>query len=496
MTLDASEIAGLLPYLTPEERAEMDTHLVSVRPREGLLDFVPRMNPRYKAPHHLEPLVEQLERSWVEPVRVTACAPPRHAKTETVLMFIALTLLLYPAKTIGYVTYEAHVAESKSRKGRQLARDAGVQLAMDANRLGEWRTPQGGGVLATGIGGPLTSHGIDILLVDDPYKNRVDAESAAYRRMATDWWNDVAETRIEPGGSAFVFHTRWHTDDLIAHVHSTDTEESKQWKHVWLPAISNAGLALWPERWPLAALLKKRTAVGEYTWASLYQGLPRPRGSKVFGDLHYYDELPKRGYREAFGLDLAYTAKTQSDWSILVRLFECQGYWYVVDVVRCQVAAPEFAAKLKIIQQPNPDATMRWYASGTEIGSADFIRRLGVNLHARNATGDKFQRAQPVAAAWNAGRVLLPRNAPWLAAFVEVISTFTGVNDAVDDDVDALSAAFDSLNPPVIDEVRPRPGTLEHARAEHERMMESARQQAEREYRRETDPLSVEWNNG
>jgi predicted phage terminase large subunit-like protein len=60
--------------------------------------------------------------------------------------------------------------------------------------------------------------------------------------------------------------------------------------------------------------------------------------------------------------------------------------------------------------------------------------------------GDKFQRAQGVAAAWNEGRILVPMNATWLAAFLKELADFTGVNDATDDEVDALSHAWNETN--------------------------------------------------
>jgi len=61
---------------------------------------------------------------------------------------------------------------------------------------------------------------------------------------------------------------------------------------------------------------------------------------------------------------------------------------------------------------------------------------------------DKFVRALAVSEAWNEGRVLLPMTAPWLADFMSIVLGFTGVNDAHDDDVDALAAAFDLANKP------------------------------------------------
>lgn len=403
------------------------------------------------APRHLDPLVQALERSWTEPIRRTAHAPPRHGKTDTVLQFIVATLRRQPHRTLAYVTYEDRTARSKSRRCRNWALAAGVELNEAAGNLNEWRTREGGGLLATGIGGPLTSQGVDILLIDDPYKNRVQAESPAYRAMVADWWGDVAESRIEPGGSAFIFHTRWHTDDLIGHV--LGGEDGASWEHIHLPAISDAGEALWPERWPLESLRQKQRSVGAYTWASLYQGTPRPRGGAVFGDVHFFDVAPGSGYRVAIGVDLAYTAKTSSDYSTAVvvaahrKQNEKTDTFYVLEVVREQLQAPAFRVRLQQLRERYPGASWRAYVAGPERGTVDLMAEgpRGVPLLALPATADKFLRAQPVASAWNAGCVLVRQGARWANDFVTELASFTGVKDVHDDQVDALAAAYDAL---------------------------------------------------
>jgi predicted phage terminase large subunit-like protein len=204
------------------------------------------------------------------------------------------------------------------------------------------------------------------------------------------------------------------------------------------------GDALWPARWPAEALEKRRALVGEYGWASLFQGRPRPRGGTVFGDPHYYDRLPEAAYRIGHGCDLAYTAKTSSDYSVCVTLYQCGDMFYVADVQRKQVDAPSFTLTLKAQQSTHP-GPMLWHASGTEKGAAQFIQRVLPQFRVKQTTADKFVRAQSVAAAWNAGKVLVPRRAPWLDVFVAEVCGFTGVGDVHDDQVDALASAHDVL---------------------------------------------------
>lgn len=434
------------------------------QPTDGLYDIIPRLARGYAAPRHLDPLVRDIELSWRAEVRGTYCAPPRHAKTETVLAAIALSIALFPHETNVYATYGSGLARSKARKIRAYAETLGVRWDSGASNLSEMRTPEGGGLLATGVGAGLTGQGANRIFIDDPYKNRIDAESAAYRQMLIDWFGDVAETRVEPGGSVFIFHTRWHVDDLIGHVL---TGPDKRWVHRLMPALNDNGEALWPERWPAAALRQKELAVGPYTWASLYQGSPRPRGGTVFVGVAFYHEAPK-GYRVAIGVDLAYTAKTQADSSVAVVLAESEGKYYVLEVVRRQVKAPDFKNELLRLAQAYPGASMRIYGAGTEKGAIDLMRGDGVPLVQMPPKGDKFVRAQPAAAAWNSGDILVPagennrdvdpdevlpngkrralRDAPaWVNDFVAEVAHFTGVNDKQDDQIDALAAAFDEL---------------------------------------------------
>ena len=72
----------------------------------------------------------------------------------------------------------------------------------------------------------------------------------------------------------------------------------------------------------------------------------------------------------------------------------------------------------------------------------ELLKTKGLRVDAITAVTDKFSRAQPVAAAWRTGKVLVPRSAPWLDAFMGEVMNFTGVSDDHDDQVDALAGAF------------------------------------------------------
>lgn len=424
--------------------------------------FIPAISPDYGEPKHLELLLTALALLFGGSRRVCVSVPPRHGKSETLLHFIAWLLLREPKAKILYVTHTASFARKQSKTARRLARAAGVRLSDESNRADEWETESGGGLIARGLDGEITGRGFDIIIVDDPVKSRRVAESALLRSSMFEWFTNDVFTRLTPNGSVLVVHTRWHVDDLIGRL-----VKDKGYERINLRAIAVAndngepdndtraeGEALWPEGgWTAEVLRERREAVGEYAWWSLYQGEPRPRGGSVFGDAVYYDELPRTGYTVAFGIDLAYTAKGQGrgDYSVIVELWRSGDTYYVVDVVRKQVQAPEFGLTLKTKKSQRPGARMRWDYAGTEKGSAQFFARVGIHLDLHPAKGDPFVRAQEVAAAWNAGKVQVPNVEDfasaehWLDAFVEELQDFTGLNDKHDDQVVALASGFESL---------------------------------------------------
>src|SRR5262249_16194043 len=148
-----------------------------------------------------------------------------------------------------------------------------------------------------------------------------------------------------------------------------------------------------------------------------YQGQPVPRGGALFRDACYYDALPTN-FRIGKGIDVAYAARTRSDSSAAVVLLESNGLLYVADVRSLPVKVPEFLSILAAVDVRYP-GRWKWHTSTTEVGLAELATATaGVTILAERATVDKFVRAQPIAAAWNAGKVLLPRRAPWLDAFL------------------------------------------------------------------------------
>ena len=405
-----------------------------------LLDFIPAATTKFARPAHLASVAAMLERASREPVRGVVSLPPRHGKTELMKHAVAHRLLSRPDTRVIYATYGQRFSEKRSREMRTLFKRIGGPLAEDAAARADWRTGiEDGGVWATSVGGSVTGEGGDLIIVDDPHKGRAEAESALEREKTREWFVDDLLSRCEPGASVIVVQTRWHPSDLAGHL------LGEGWDHIALPALDEGGRALWPERYSAERLIEIRETIGEYSWSSLYQQSPRSRGGALFGDVHFYDELPRDDIRIGKGLDLAYAAKTRADKSAAVVLVESKGIFYVVHVLRAETKVPDFMTMLAIIDQ-RWSGSWHWFTSTTETGLADLATATaGVHVTSERASVDKFMRAQGVAAAWNAGKVRLPRHAAWVDAFVSEVCGFVGVNDRHDDQVDALSSAFTKL---------------------------------------------------
>jgi predicted phage terminase large subunit-like protein len=421
----------------------------STKRPQSLAEFIPAITPHYRAPEPLRAILECFDRiARGETVEQVNHAPPQHGKSDSILHGIAYLLKHHPEWPVQYISYNQDIANAKSTVARRLATEAGITFQVDSNRMNYWRTTQGGGLLAAGIG-QGAGFPAQVVIVDDPYKERREADSAANRKHTEDWFRDVALARRRQGGSVIINSTRWHPKDL------SGVFIAEGWPYFRLPAIQDRpptdydprpeGAPLWPELKSLEWLEKQKGIVGEFGWASVWQGNPRPRGAAVFHDPTYYQHRPQ-AFRTAIGFDLAYTSSTSADYSVAIALAQYASVTYVLEVIREQVEAPVFGAKLH-------DMQTRWrapaliYIGVTEKGTLQYMRRHhNVNVHAITAGTDKFTRAQNVAAAWNAGRVLVPQSAPWLDAFLDELGDFTGVNDEHDDQVDALAAGFDYLD--------------------------------------------------
>jgi hypothetical protein len=138
-----------------------------------------------------------------------------------------------------------------------------------------------GFVKTIGRGGALTGTPVDIGIIDDPLKDRMEANSHTIRETLWSWFTDVFETRLHNDSQILIILTRWHEDDLAGRI----LERDNDWVVLKFPAIKTddevdyddrkPGDALWPEKHSLERLTKIK-ADNPYTFNSLYQQTPQP----------------------------------------------------------------------------------------------------------------------------------------------------------------------------------------------------------------------------
>lgn len=252
-------------------------------------------------------------------VRIIIEVPPRHGKSEqATIKFPAWVLGQSPEYPIIVSSYSSDLSESFGQRTRDLMNSQVYQnffetkLRDDSQSKGKWLTNENGGYTATGVGGSITGKGGKILIVDDPVKNREEANSETMRQKIWDWWTSTFYTRQEGNSAIIVIMTRWSLDDLVGRLEKQEEDLRKageanfdKWEIVRFPAIAETdeefrktGEALWPEKFSLAKLETIRNMIGEVDFASLYQQRPISAANAKFKQEYftYFEEkdLPKQ----------------------------------------------------------------------------------------------------------------------------------------------------------------------------------------------------------
>lgn len=177
--------------------------------------------------------------------RLLVLTPPQVGKTTLAAVWAPFWWMARNRMArVAVASYANQLAIARGRSVRRLVHSHGhaygLTLTRGANAVNDWELDTGGGMISVGIGAGLTGRGADLLIVDDPHKDRAEAESMPIREAVHDWWSAVGSTRLSPGAPVMLIQTRWHTDDLAGRLiaeHGT-TEQGGTWKVIKLPAIA------------------------------------------------------------------------------------------------------------------------------------------------------------------------------------------------------------------------------------------------------------------
>ncbi len=277
-----------------------------------------------------------------EITRLMVFMPPRHRKSQTAnAHFSAWYLGRHPDHSIITASHGQSLAKTFGRQTRNLIADYGPELfgiALDkeSHAADDWHIADHyGGLVAAGVGTGITGRGAHLLICDDLFADREEADSPTIRESVWDWYTNVAMTRLEPTARVIFITTRWHPDDVAGRLlQAMELGEGDPWTAVRFPAEAeeadelgrHPGDALWPEEFSLEWLHDQRRRIGSHAYTALYQQRPQELHGGAFqaqwfrwyhaddirveDDTWYWRDQP---LTIVVGVDPATTAKATSD---------------------------------------------------------------------------------------------------------------------------------------------------------------------------------------
>jgi predicted phage terminase large subunit-like protein len=374
---------------------------------------------------------------------------------------------LYPDKPVLEVSYSADLAHRFGKLNRRKVEEFGrqifgIEISKEKSSMTEWDIHnQFGGMVSVGIDGSITGKGGSLVIIDDPIKNRKEAESEVIRNKIWNEWQNTIYTRLQDDAIVILIVTRWHEDDLAGRLLNpefSDPREIAEWEILSLPAICEdgsdplgriPGQSLWPEYgfhedW---AEKTKRT-VGSQTWAALYQQRPAPtEGSLIKRNWwKFYSKLPEKFDEIIQSWDCAFKDTDTSDFVVGQVWGRIGADKYLIDQVRGRMDFPATIQAIKTLSAKHPRATAKLIedkANGTAVIAT--LKHQVSGLISVNPEGGKVVRAQAVTPEIEAGNVYLPAPsiASWIHDFIEECASFP--RGKHDDQVDAMSQSLARL---------------------------------------------------
>lgn len=408
---------------------------------------------------HLKYISNEIIQMEEHPIFLIINFPPRHGKSELISHWTPVWFLKrYPYKHIILASYESSfaaewggIAKNSIEENKE---ELDIELTRDTKAKAHWKIQgYGGGMLATGISGPITGRGGDIIIIDDPIKGAAEANSPTYREALWTWYRANCRTRLQPGGSIIILMTRWHEDDLVGRLLSPDyrsenPEIADPWKVINLPALAteddllgrDPGDPLCPQMFDLSMLRTLRESIGPYWWDAEYMGNPRKEGGTIFKESWFQfitdNEIKNEQIRRTIQFwDTAFTEKTRNSRSACVTIAETKNKYIILDVYAQHIDYPKLiqVAPAKYEQYGVDRVLVEDKATGIPLVQ-QMKRDTRLPVKAIPAKDSKEVRAHSVSGVVEAERVYLRAGAPWVNEFLSEVCSFpTAVYDDITD---------------------------------------------------------------
>lgn len=429
--------------------------------RKGLSYFTLHTKPDYLLGWVHKEICDELDRFLQDVAdkkspRLIITMPPRSGKSELVSRrFPAFALGRNPELQIIATSYSSDLSQRFNRDVQRVIDDEKYFDLFPNTRLSNSRvrTDSRGSYIRTsdlfeivghagayrscGVGGGITGQGADILIIDDPIKDRAQAGSKTIRDSIWDWYTSTAYTRLSPGGGVIVMATRWHTHDLIGRLIQR-MGEGDTFRIVNYPAIAEhdelhrkAGEALHPERYPLSTLLQIQKTIGSRDWEALYQQHPVPDGGALF-KLEWFrrwtaTSLPPEFDHTLMSWDMTFKDSKNSDY-VVGQVWGKKGpNFYLLDQVRGQWDFVKTKEMVRVLAHKWPRVVRKLVedkANGSAVISE--LKSTVSGFVPITPTESKEARASSVTPYFEAGNVFIPEDsaAPWVPHYVSELLEF------------------------------------------------------------------------
>ncbi|WP_061266096.1 terminase large subunit domain-containing protein [Leptospira interrogans] len=191
--------------------------------KDSLTAFAKYIDPKFEDPLHIKSIIhllEEMEKGKIP--RTIINMPPRRGKSQICTrIFPSWFIGKHPDKNVILLSYSDKKAARFGRWVRDCVESErfaqvfpNTKVRPDMRAAAEWETTDGGLVLSAGLKGGFNGEGADLLIVDDPYKNKEEATSPIVSEKIIENFMSVAETRLSPNAIILVVHTRWTRSDL------------------------------------------------------------------------------------------------------------------------------------------------------------------------------------------------------------------------------------------------------------------------------------------
>lgn len=190
-----------------------------------------------------------------------------------------------------------------------------------------------GGSKAVGRGGPLTGILLDMIVMDDLYKDYTEGNSPVTREAVINWYTSVVRTRLHNESQQLIVFTRWHEEDLIGFIEKSEGEkiinltkkaqlddiDKEAWYKINFPSLATKeskdnefdrrelGKPIWAKRHSAKKLQDDRN-LDEEKFESLHQGDPKPTKGLLYSGFDTYIIKPDYRVRRNY-TDTADTGK-------------------------------------------------------------------------------------------------------------------------------------------------------------------------------------------